>query len=85
MAVFLNDSLKTLLIFKILTIFYMYRGFSEICISTNDLLEYLDISRPTLQKRLQVISDNNLLIIEKRDRNKFYSLDLDSLVDLSEK
>lgn len=53
--------------------------FSEIGISTNELLKYLGISRPTLQKRLQIIEDNNLLITEKREPNKFYQLNLENM------
>lgn len=53
--------------------------FSEIGISTGDLLKHMDLSRPTLQKRLKEIYDNNLLITEKRDTNKFYQLDLEAL------
>lgn len=53
--------------------------FSEIGISTSDLLEIMNISRPTLQKRLKDIESNNLLITEMRDSNKFYQLNLDEL------
>lgn len=62
--------------------FYLLQAslFSEIGISTNDLLKYLDISRPTLQKRLQIIDDNNLLLTEKRDSNKFYQLNLENMM-----
>ena len=51
--------------------------FSETGISTSDLLEYLNLSRPTLQKRLKVMDDNNLLLTEKRDTSKFYQLNLE--------
>lgn len=53
--------------------------FSEIGISTNELLKYLRISRPTLQKRLQEIEENNLLITEKREPYKFYQLNLENI------
>ena len=56
--------------------------FSEIGISTSELLQYLNVSRPTLQKRLNNIDESNLLITEKRDLNKFYQLNLDTLVDM---
>ena len=56
--------------------------FSEIGISTSELLQYLNVSRPTLQKRLNNIDEINLLITEKRDLNKFYQLNLDTLVDM---
>ena len=53
--------------------------FSEIGISTGELLQYLTVSRPTLQKRLKNIDESNLLITEKRDLNKFYQLNLNTL------
>lgn len=56
--------------------------FSEIGISTGELLQYLNVSRPTLQKRLKNIDESNLLITEKRDLNKFYQLNLDTLADM---
>lgn len=56
--------------------------FSEIGISTSELLQYLNVSRPTLLKRLNNIDESNLLITEKRDLNKFYQLNLDTLVDM---
>ena len=55
--------------------------FSDIGISTGDLLENLNISRPTLQKRLKTIDDYHLLITERRDTCKFYRLDLDEFVN----
>ena len=55
--------------------------FSEIGISTSDLLEYLKVSRPTLKKRLLDVDNNNLLITTMRDSNKFYQLNLDTIVD----
>ncbi|NLA70272.1 MAG: Fic family protein [Clostridiales bacterium] len=57
--------------------------FSEIGISISNLLYHLKISRPTLQKRLKYIDDNNLLTTEKRGPNKFYQLNLKELEDLS--
>lgn len=53
--------------------------FSEIGISTNDLLQYLQISRPTLQKRLRLLDESGLLITMRRETNKFYQLNLDKL------
>lgn len=53
--------------------------FSEIGISTNDLLQYLQISRPTLQKRLHLLDESGLLITMRRETNKFYQLNLDKL------
>ena len=58
---------------------------SEIGISTGELLKYLKLSRPTLQKRLNNIDENNLLITEKRDSNKFYQLNLEELVNTLKK
>lgn len=57
--------------------------FSEIGISINELLNYLKISRPTLQKRLNEIEASDLLITAKRDSNKFYQLNLDTLTKLT--
>lgn len=56
--------------------------FSEIGISISELLKYLEISRPTLQKRLNDIDEHNLLITEKRDSNKFYQLNLDAMMSM---
>ncbi|MDO4863477.1 MAG: Fic family protein, partial [Ruminococcus sp.] len=53
--------------------------FSELGISTYDLLDILKITRSTLNSRLKQIPDG-LLIIKKEKNNKFYSLDL-RLVD----
>lgn len=53
--------------------------FSEIGVSTAELLQYLNVTRPTLQKRLSYIADNDLLITEKRDVNKFYRLNIDNI------
>lgn len=57
--------------------------FSEIGISTGELLQYLELSRPTLQKRLSDIAGNGLLITEKRDTNKFYRLDLETTANMT--
>lgn len=59
--------------------------FSEIGISINELLKYLKISRPTLQKRLNEIDKHNLLIIERRDSNKFYQMNLGTIIGLTQK
>lgn len=61
--------------------FYLLQAalFSEIGISTNDLLQYLQISRPTLQKRLRLLDESGLLITMRRETNKFYQLNLDKL------
>lgn len=57
--------------------------FSEIGISTKDLLKNIHVSRPTLQKQLNRIEAQNLLISKKRANNKFYQLDLDRLIQMS--
>jgi len=54
--------------------------FSEIGISTSELLEYLKLSRPTLQKKLNNIEKHNLLITERRGSKKYYQLNLEELV-----
>lgn len=56
--------------------------FSEIGISTRELLQYLQVSRPTLLKRLNEIDRQNLLITERRDTNKFYRLNLNTMVEM---
>lgn len=57
--------------------------FSEIGISISELLNYLNITRPTLLKRINEIDKYNLLIIEKRDSNKFYQLNLETLIEMT--
>ena len=57
--------------------------FSDIGISISELLNYLNISRPTLLKRLNEIDKYSLLVIEKRDSNKFYQLNLEMLVNMT--
>lgn len=59
--------------------------FSEIGISINELLRYMKISRPTLLKRLNEIDKHNLLIMERRDSNKFYQLNLETFINLINK
>lgn len=46
------------------------------------LLQCLNVSRPTLQKRLNEIHKYDLLLSEKRDLNKFYQLNLDTLIGM---
>lgn len=48
-----------------------------------ELLNYLKISRPTLLKRLNEIDKHNLLFTEKRDANKFYQLNLETLIEMT--
>ncbi len=57
--------------------------FSDIGISTSELLELLQISRPTLQKRLHLIESHGLLITEKRNYCKYYQLNIDEVNSLS--
>ena len=54
--------------------------FSETGISTGDLLDNLSISRPTLQKRLQLIEESNLLITMKREAHKFYQMNREEAI-----
>lgn len=65
--------------------FYLLQAslFSEIGISISDLLNYLNITRPTLLKRINEIDKYNLLITEKRDSNKFYQLNLETLIEMT--
>lgn len=64
--------------------FYLLQAslFSEIGISISELLNYLNITRPTLLKRINEIDKYNLLITEKRDSNKFYQLNLETLIEM---
>lgn len=57
--------------------------FSEIGISISELLHYLNITRPTLLKRINEIDKYNLLVTEKRDSNKFYRLNLETLIEMT--
>lgn len=57
--------------------------FSEIGISISELLNYLNITRPTLLKRLNEIDKYNLLFAKKRDSNKFYQLNLEALAGMT--
>lgn len=65
--------------------FYLLQAslFSEIGISISELLNYLNITRPTLLKRINEIDKYNLLITEKRDSNKFYQLNLETLIEMT--
>lgn len=51
--------------------------FSELGISTSNLLKSINISRPTLQKRLKVIDKQQVLITVNQSPHKFYKLNLD--------
>lgn len=57
--------------------------FSDIGVSTGELLNHLNISRPTLQKKLNYIDSNNLLFTKKRGQNKFYQLNLETLAGIT--
>lgn len=57
--------------------------FSDIGVSTGELLNHLNISRPTLQKKLNYIDSNNLLFTKKRGQNKFYQLNLETLAEIT--
>lgn len=59
--------------------FYLIQAslFSGEGISTKDLLKLLEISRSTLAKRLQVVSDAGLLLCQKQSKEKYYRLDLE--------
>lgn len=76
-----NDSDKR--ISKLYFVLLQASLFSEIGISTSELLNHFNFSRPTLQKKLSFINSNNLLITEKRGQHKFYQLNLDTLVELT--
>ena len=72
---------------KIIKLYYVLLQaslFSEIGISTSELLNHFKFSRPTLQKKLIYIDENNLLITKKRGQNKFYQLNLDTLAEIAE-
>lgn len=53
--------------------------FSEHGISTKELLSYLEISRDTLRKKLEIVEGAKLLTSEKIKNEKFYGIDLNML------
>ena len=53
--------------------------FSESGIPTQRLLELMQMSRPTLLKRLKEIEEKGLLITIMLDKVKYYQLNLDAL------
>lgn len=56
--------------------------FSEQGISTQELLSFFDTNYATIGKRLAVVSNQGLLIWEKHENKKFYSIDLKKLDDM---
>ena len=57
--------------------------FSETGISTQELLQLMDLSPNTLKKRLQAFEEAGLLLTEKNRNRKYYRLDLDALDEKS--
>ena len=53
--------------------------FSEAGISTLELLDLLQVSRPTLIKRLDEIADKDLLIWTMIEKKKYYQLNIEEL------
>ena len=53
--------------------------FSEHGISTKELLSYLELSRDTLRKKLEIVEKAHLLKTERIKNEKFYGIDLDML------
>ena len=56
--------------------------FSEQGISTQELLSFFNTNYTTLGKRLGIVKNQGLLITEKHQNKKFYSIDLQALDDL---
>lgn len=56
--------------------------FSEQGISTQELLSVLSTNYATLGKRLGIVKDQDLLITEKHENKKFYSIKLKELNDI---
>ena len=56
--------------------------FSEQGISTQELLSFFDTNYTTLGKRLNVIRNQELLMTEKHENKKYYSLKLKMLDDI---
>jgi hypothetical protein len=56
--------------------------FSEQGISTQELLSVLNTNYATLGKRLGIVKDQDLLIAEKSENKKFYSIKLKELDDI---
>lgn len=65
--------------------FYLIQAelFSEHGISTQELLSYLDLSRATLRKKLDMIRQAGLLKTELYKRGKCYGIALDRIDDLT--
>lgn len=66
-----NDSLY----FKLYGYLIQAQLFSDHGISTLELLQYLNVSRGTLRKKLAVIEQAGLLKIEKDKKEKYYMID----------
>ena len=56
--------------------------FSEQGISTQELLSVLNTNYATLGKRLRIVKDQELLVAEKHENKKFYSIKLKELDDI---
>lgn len=56
--------------------------FSEQGISTQELLSFLNTNYSTIGKRLAVVKSQDLLISEKHENRKYYSIDLKKLDDM---
>lgn len=56
--------------------------FSEQGISTQELLAFFNTNYSTIGKRLTIVNNQDLLISEKHENKKFYSIDLKKLDDM---
>ena len=56
-----------------------YTAFSEQGISTKELLSLCGTSNATINKRLSVVEDNQLLITNKQQNKKYYAVNLQTL------
>ena len=53
--------------------------FSEIGISTKELMEVLEASYSTIKGRLDVVRSRSLLVTEKHGREHFYRIDIQEM------
>lgn len=75
---------KNSVIFSLYSYLIQAQLFSEHGISTKELLSYLELSRDTLRKKLEIVENAKLLKIEKIKNEKFYGIDLNMLDEFIE-
>lgn len=50
-------------------------------LSVNEISEKSNLSRPTISHHLKIMKDNNLVTIEKKGKQRLYSLSLDQSIE----